>query len=81
MKKKGGATRKAPDGLTVSLMFRADEALRDALDEIVVACTETGDGVKYTRADVIRGMVTRCVKQDAVGSVSLAAAAKRKVAK
>ncbi len=63
MQKKGGAPRKAPDGLTVSLYFRTDAAFVERVDAAKDRRNAEG-GPEWSRADVIRRLLTGALDRD-----------------
>lgn len=63
-KPRGGAARKAPDGLTIPIALRGNQELIDALDRIKDARNEDNPGQPLSRADVIRGMLWYAISLD-----------------
>jgi len=63
-KSKGGAARKAPEGLNVPIYLRGDQSLVDGIDKIVARMNELTLGSTLSRADVIRGILWDAVKLD-----------------
>lgn len=63
--KKGGAARKAPEGLNVPIYLRGDQALVDALDRIKDARNAANPGTTLSRADVARGILWYGIRLDA----------------
>lgn len=63
MDKKGGAPRKAPEGLTVSLSFLVDSALVTRIDAAKDRRNAEG-GPTWARADMMRALLTYALDRE-----------------
>lgn len=75
--KKGGAARKAPNGLNVPIYLRGDQVLADGIDRVLKRERAKHPGMRIAKADVVRMMLTEATAR----SDEEANAGKRKGAK
>lgn len=55
--RRGGAQKKAPDGLDKVLFVRTDQALLDALEKLRAQRSEATRGIVVSKADVARALL------------------------
>jgi hypothetical protein len=61
--RKGGASRKAPEGLAKVLFVRANQDLLDRLDELRQQRSAKNPGIVLSRADIARAILWEAIER------------------